>query len=81
MEAKQIEITFESQCRMIKRHLENGYTITGREASRLYNCDRAGARVYDLRNGKYGIPRISINTEMIRVGRKMVALYSIKKNM
>lgn len=78
MEPQQIEITFESQCKMIRRHLVNGYTITSREASRLYNCDRLGARIYDLRNGKYGNPVMAIHTEMIHQGRKWFAQYSLK---
>jgi hypothetical protein len=73
----QTEITFESQCRMILKHLRNGFTITQREASRLYGCDRLGARIYDLRNGKYGIPVTPIKTTMIRSGRKRFAEYSI----
>jgi len=75
---EQIEITFESQCQMIRRHLEHGYVITHREASIMYNCDRLGARIYDLRNGKYSNPVMPIKTEMIHRGRKRFAQYSLK---
>jgi hypothetical protein len=76
---EQIEITFESQCRMILKHLSNGFTITQREASKLYGCDRLGARIYDLRNGAYSHPVTPIKTTMIRSGRKRFAEYAIEK--
>ncbi|MCK5128125.1 MAG: hypothetical protein KAR42_17850 [candidate division Zixibacteria bacterium] len=66
-----------SQNQKIRRHLINGYTITQREASRLYGCDRLASRINDLRNGRFGIELMLIETTMIHKKGKHWAEYSI----
>lgn len=34
--------------------MEDGHSITPRQASRLFDCDRLGARIYDLK--REGVP-------------------------
>jgi len=68
----------ESQCKKILNYLRQGKSISAREASQLFNCDRLSGRIYDLRRGKYGLPEIPIKTVMIQNGRKRYARYSLK---
>jgi len=70
---------YESQNRMILRHLQNGFSITQREASRLYGCDRLSARMNDLREGRYGITPVLWECTMVYSGRKKWGVYSIVK--
>lgn len=44
----------EAQKRKILRYMEAGNAITQRIASREFDCDRLGARIYDLRHD--GVP-------------------------
>lgn len=44
----------EAQTRAIQRYMEAGNKITQRIASREFDCDRLGARIWDLRNA--GVP-------------------------
>lgn len=39
----------ENQKTQLRLYMEAGNTITQRGASRLFDCDRLGARVYDLK--------------------------------
>lgn len=39
----------QSQCDRILAWMKAGNTITQREASQRFGCDRLGARIYDLR--------------------------------
>ncbi len=43
-----------AQTRAIQRYMEAGNRITQRIASREFDCDRLGARIWDLRNA--GVP-------------------------
>ena len=70
----QTELAFESQCKLIAKHLNNGYTLTQLEALRLFSCMRLASRVNDLRN--LGMP---IRTKIIRKGDKRYAQYSIEQ--
>jgi len=69
----------ESQTRQIYRHLVNGLRLTPRDARVLYNCDRLGARIYNIRNGQRGVPRTAVRTELITEGKKRFAEYRIDK--
>jgi len=68
-------MSYESQCVKILRHLAAGQTLTARQASQMYGCDRLSARIYDIKNGKHGLPQLPIKTEMIVKGRKQFARY------
>jgi len=69
----------ESQVRKVARHLCNGYTITQREASRLYGCDRLAARIDDIKNGRFGVQPFFPKTTMCYKGNKKWAKYSYQK--
>jgi hypothetical protein len=60
----------ESQNKLIRKHLENGYSITQKVAFLTYGCFRLSARIYDLK--RQGMPII---TEMVYEGRKHYARY------
>jgi hypothetical protein len=64
----------DSQTKKIKKHLEDGKTITGIEALNDYNCFRLPARIYDLKQQGMNIQR-----ENVRKGRdnKLVAEYRL----
>jgi len=63
----------ESQCQMIRKHLESHFTLTNLEALEMFGCWRLGARINDLR--KLGM---KIKTEMITLpNKKRVAKYSL----
>ena len=63
-----------SQKRRILEYLKTGKTLTNREAQRLFECDRAPARIKELRN--IGYP---IRTEMITVkSGKRIGRYSLQ---
>jgi len=67
------EPDYESQNKAIRRHLESGSSITPLEALHQYGCFRLGARIFDLR-----AQGLEIETEIIKVGRKRFAQYSIQ---
>ena len=64
----------DSQTKKIKKHLEDGKTITAIEALNDYNCLRLPARIYDLKQQGMNIQR-----ENVRRGRdnKLVAEYRL----
>ena len=63
-----------SQKRRILEYLKTGKTLTNREAQRLFECDRAPARIKELRNSGY-----PIRTEMILVkSGKRIGRYSLQ---
>ncbi len=74
MNSQEIE-NIESQCKQISEHLVKGGKITSIDALKLFGCWNLKGRIFDLR--KKNMP---IHTEMIRVGRKRVALYSLERN-
>lgn len=61
-----------SQEKRILAHLKSGRTLTPLEALRLYGCLRLGARILDLRDKGHNIV-----TQMVEVGGKRVARYSL----
>ena len=66
--------TSASQKRRILEYLKQGKTLTNREAQRLFECDRAPARIKELRDGGY-----PIKTEMITVNSgKRIGRYSME---
>lgn len=60
-----------SQCLEIQRHLSKGHTLTPLQALRKFGCMRLSGRILELRE------RWPIKTEMVRIGGKRVARYSI----
>ena len=65
----------ESQCNMIRAHLNEGKSITPMGALTLFNCFRLGARIHNLRT-----EGMEIETEMVAKGDKRFAKYSLKTN-
>jgi hypothetical protein len=62
----------DSQTKQIKKHLDEGNSITAFEALQLYGCLRLASRMYDLRKSGYVFIK-----EMIDVGNgKRVAEYT-----
>lgn len=49
-----------SQTKQIKKHLEDGKTITAIEALNDYNCFRLSARIHDLRQQGMNIKRENV---------------------
>lgn len=49
-----------TQCQRILDHLRTKGPITQREASRLYGCERLGARIFDLKEHGYTITKTMI---------------------
>ena len=50
MASEQLTMKTDSQLEMIKKHLQDGKSITPLEALRLYGCFRLSGRIYDLRH-------------------------------
>lgn len=63
---------FRSQNTEIKEYLEAGGKLAPLDALREFSCFRLGARIHDLK--KEGM---NIKTEIINVGGKRVARYSL----
>ena len=63
----------ESQCNMIRAHLNEGKSITPMGALTLFNCFRLGARIHNLRT-----EGMDIETEMVAKGDKRFAKYYLK---
>ena len=61
-----------SQNKQIKAYLLNGGKLTQLKALRMFGCLRLSGRIWELRESG-----LNIHTDMIRVGKKMVAEYSI----
>lgn len=67
----------DSQNTNIKKHLEQGKSITALEALKLYGCFRLGARIHDL---KRMFPDMNIKSELVNIGEKRVARYSLQSD-
>lgn len=67
--------TAASQNQQIKQHLEKGCSITQLEAYRRYGCLRLSGRIYDLNHSG-----MNIRSEMVTIGNKRVARYSLNNN-
>lgn len=68
-------MNYASQSAQILAYLEKGKSLTHRDAQRLFNCDRLGARIYDLKNEGH-----NIITEMVSENGKRFARYSFAKS-
>lgn len=68
-------MNYASQSAQILAYLAKGYSLTHRDAQRLFNCDRLGARIYDLKNEGH-----NIITEMVSENGKRFARYSLIKS-
>jgi hypothetical protein len=64
-----------TQQNKILAYLESGKTLTQLEALKLFGSFRLGARIFNLR--KEGAPIVS---EMVQVGRKLVAEYRLEES-
>nr|WP_321523312.1 helix-turn-helix domain-containing protein [uncultured Macellibacteroides sp.] len=64
-----------SQTQLIHEHLENGGTLTPLEALNLFGCFRLSGRIHDLRSSG-----IDVKTEIVQIGGKNVAKYSLEKH-
>ena len=69
------ESSARSQCAMIAEWLENGNSITGLEALRMFGCIRLASRIWDLRERGYDIEKRKVVTP----NGKWVAEYRLKK--
>lgn len=65
----------QSQVTAILKHLRQGKAITPLEALELFGCFRLGARIHDI---KRIYPELNIKSEMINVGKKRVARYTLE---
>ena len=65
-----------SQNAKILNHLKLT-SITPLQALRLYGCMRLSGRIFDLKHGQYDGRHYRIKTDMIKVGGKWVAQYSL----
>jgi len=63
----------DSQLKYILKYLQRGNSLTAIEAMRLCGCFRLAARIYDLIQAGHDIAR-----EMVKIGGKFVARYSLK---
>lgn len=61
-----------TQCQQILEALKLGDRITQLDAYRRFGCTRLGARIYELKNAG-----ISVKRELVRIGTKTVAEYSL----
>jgi hypothetical protein len=64
----------ESQNHAIRRHLEDGKSITPIEALNFFRCFKLNNRIHDLRRD--GMP---ILTTMVKRGKKRFASYTLIK--
>ena len=69
------DMTNDSQCKCINRYMSQNKTITRKEASRLFGCERLAARIFDLKKMNVPIDKNTITT----LSGKRVAEYFIKK--
>ena len=67
-------MNYASQSAQILAYLAKGKSLTHRDAQRLFNCDRLGARIYDLRGDGH-----IIHAETIKQNGKRFARYSLVK--
>jgi hypothetical protein len=64
----------DSQNALIKGWLLNGYSITQREASQQFGCDRLAARICELRD-----KGLNVVTDMVTENGKTFARYFVKR--
>ena len=64
----------DSQNALIKGWLLNGYSITQREASQQFGCDRLAARIAELRD-----KGLNVVTDMVTENGKRFARYYINR--
>lgn len=62
-------MTTQSQERRVLAYLKRGLRLTHRKASRLFNCDRLGARIWSLRK------RYPIESKLVSRGNKRFSEY------
>ena len=67
-------MNYASQSAQILAYLAKGKSLTHRDAQRLFNCDRLGARIYDLKREGH-----QIISQMERNNGKRYARYSLIK--
>lgn len=67
-------MNYASQSAQILAYLAKGKSLTHRDAQRLFNCDRLGARIYDLRGSGH-----VIHAETIQQNGKRFARYTLVK--
>jgi len=60
---------FESQNKKVLKRLKKGYTITPRQASHWYDCDRLASRIRDLRELGHVIETIMVKKNNKRFGK------------
>jgi hypothetical protein len=60
---------YQSQEKRILAYLKKGHRLTHRKASRLFDCDRLGARIHKLRK------RFPIESVLVYRGRKHFSEY------
>ena len=68
-----LDVSVESQSKMIKEFLLNGGRLTQLKALKLFGCMRLASRINDLRN-----EGMDIITKMEKRGKKRFAVYYIK---
>ena len=61
-----------TQSAAILAHLKDGHSITSLDSLRLFGCLRLGARIFDLQT-----QGVQIKSEMVKVGEKHVARYTL----
>ena len=69
-----LDVSVESQSKMIKEFLLNGGRLTQLKALKLFGCMRLASRINDLRN-----EGMEIITKMEKRGKKRFAVYYIPK--
>jgi len=72
METIDLDVSVESQSKMIKEFLLNGGRLTQIKALKLFGCMRLASRINDLRN-----EGMDIITKMEKRGKKRFAVYYI----
>jgi len=70
-------LNIDSQNSNIKKHLEEGKSITALEALKLYGCFRLGARIHDL---KRMFPSLNIESKLVEINGKRMAKYSLQSD-
>lgn len=69
----------QSQCALIRRHLEAGHSLTGLQALRQFSCFRLAARIDDLKNAGMLIESMPIPVTNADGKTVRVAQYSLMK--
>ena len=64
-----------AQNNQILKYLQTGKSLTPMDALKRFGCFRLGARIYDLRRDGH-----SIMSQMVEVGDKRVARYTLIKS-